>query len=155
MQPLYKRILLMIFVLLMLAQVFPGERPEVITENPSDIHNELLISSEVSTILKGSCYDCHSNETNYPWYTNVVPISWLINHDVEEGRGELNFSNWAEYSDKRKHHKLDELIEEVQEGEMPMEAYTVIHQGSKLDDGQIAALTKWAKEEMAKINIAE
>ncbi|MFY0605732.1 MAG: heme-binding domain-containing protein [Cyclobacteriaceae bacterium] len=153
MQPIYKRVLLFVFVLLMLIQVFPGERPAVIEKNPSDIHQEVLIDDEVSNILKTSCYDCHSNETKYPWYTNVVPVSWLINHDVEEGREELNFSEWAQYSDKRKHHKLEELIEEVEEGEMPMEAYTFIHRSTKLNEQQIAVLTQWAKTEMSKFDL--
>ncbi|MFT6881479.1 MAG: hypothetical protein ACI83W_000101 [Marinoscillum sp.] len=153
MRSILKRIALVFFVLLILAQVFPGERPEVIMENPNDIHQEIVIETGVSTLLRAACYDCHSNETSYPWYVNVVPVSWLVIHDINEARGELNFSNWKDYSPKKKHHKLEEIAEEVSEREMPLEVYTITHQDAKLSEAQISLIVKWAQSEMENISL--
>lgn len=146
----------MVLILALVAiQFTPSEKPAVVLENPGDIHNEVLINQEVSGILRAACYDCHSNETSYPWYASVAPVSWLVTHDVEEGRDELNFSEWATYPAKRKHHKLEEVIEQVEEGEMPMPIYTVTHGEARLSDDQMAALVSWANTEMGKINLTE
>ncbi len=153
MRSILKRIVLVFFVLLILAQVFPGERPEVIMDNPNDIHQEIVIETEVSSLLRAACYDCHSNETSYPWYASVVPVSWLVIHDINEGRGELNFSKWKEYSPKRKHHKLEEIAEEVSEGEMPLQVYTTTHREANLTEIQITLIVDWAQSEMEKIVI--
>lgn len=148
-----RRIGFVLLIALVIIQFFQPEKPEVITENPNDIHEVLTIKPEVSQILKTACYDCHSNETNYPWYANVAPISWLVIHDVEEGRHELNFSEWATYSEKKKHHKLEEAMEEVEEGEMPLQVYTLTHGDASLSDTQVAELVSWVKAEMGKISV--
>lgn len=148
-----KRIGLAIIIVLILIQVFPGEKPSVTMDNPGDIHEEILVDTEVSKILKTACYDCHSNETKYPWYASVAPVSWLVIKDTNEGRDELNFSEWVSYSEKRKHHKLEELIEEVEEGEMPLEVYTYTHAEARLSEEQIATLISWAQESMSEIQV--
>lgn len=135
----------------LLIQIFPGEKPETNFDNPGDIHKEMLINPEVSQILKTACYDCHSNESRFPWYANIAPVSWLVIHDINEGRGELNFSEWATYSPKRKKHKLDEVGEEVEEGEMPMSIYTWTHREADLTNEQRDVLIKWAKQSMLLI----
>ncbi|XOV92344.1 MAG: heme-binding domain-containing protein [Bacteroidota bacterium] len=143
-----KYALLGIIALLIIIQFFTGEKPTVTSDNPGDIHQVLSINTEVSKILKEACYDCHSNETIYPWYASVAPVSWLVIHDVNEGRRELNFSTWAEYPVKRKNHKLDEVIELVEEGEMPMPIYTITHSEAKLSQEDIKLLVDWAKASM-------
>ena len=107
-------------------------------------------SPEVQGTLKSACYDCHSANTNYPWYSNVAPISyWLADH-IEEGKEHLNFSDWANYTDKKKDHKLEELVEEVKEGEMPLNEYTWTHADARLTQEQITALLTWAQETRKK-----
>lgn len=101
--------------------------------------------ASVVEVLKSSCYDCHSNQTNYPWYSQVAPLSWWIDHHIEEGRDELNFSEWGTYSIKRKTKKLHEIIEEVEENEMPLESYLWIHSESKLSPEQVTELLDWIK----------
>ncbi|MEP4535105.1 MAG: heme-binding domain-containing protein [Cyclobacteriaceae bacterium] len=125
-------------------QIFPGEKPATSLDNPNDIHKEVLIDPAVSKTLRNACYDCHSNETVYPWYANIAPISWLVIHDIEEGREELNFSEWIPYSLKRKNHKLEEIAEEVEEGEMPMKIYTFTHAEGRLSADEKEALINWA-----------
>ena len=100
----------------------------------------------VKKILMTSCYDCHSNSTQYPWYNNIAPVSfWLADH-VKEGKEHLNFSEWESYSMKKKEHKLEELIDEVSAIEMPLNEYIWTHKEAKLSAEQINDVVEWAKE---------
>ncbi|WP_258102744.1 heme-binding domain-containing protein [Marinoscillum sp. MHG1-6] len=138
-------VLVFALVTLVVLQLFPGTKPETTLDNPNDIHKEVLIAPEVSKILRKACYDCHSNETVYPWYGNIAPVSWLVYHDVEEGREELNFSEWIPYSLKKKNHKLEEIAEEVEEGKMPLPIYVSIHPEADLTREERELLINWAK----------
>jgi len=103
---------------------------------------ETKVTEQVKEILKANCYDCHSNQTVYPWYAEIAPVSfWMADH-VNEGKYELNFSEWSSFSTKRKDHKLEELVEEVEEGEMPLDSYTWIH--GKLSEKDQKNLLDWA-----------
>lgn len=102
------------------------------------------IPNDIKKILINSCYDCHSYETKYPWYTNIAPISWWIEHHINEGRDELNFSVWDKYSYKIKDHKLEEIVEMVEEKEMPLKSYLPMHPEAKLTDSQRKILIDWA-----------
>lgn len=106
--------------------------------------------AEINIILQTACYDCHSNHTNYPWYTNIQPIGLWMQHHVDEGKDELNFSIFNTYSAKRKKHKLKEIIEELEAHEMPLGSYTIIHKEAELTAEQISMLTQWATTEMEK-----
>ena len=150
-----KRILIGLIVVFVLIQFWPVDRPETIVDNPNDIHQEIVIKTEVSNLLKAACYDCHSTEITYPWYASVAPVSFWINDHIEDGSRHLNFSEWATYSDKKKHHKLEEIYEEVEEGEMPLDSYTWLHGEARLSETQVQELVSWAKGEMKKINVGE
>ena len=100
---------------------------------------------QVISILRKACYDCHSNETRYPWYSYVAPVSWLVIRDVEIGRDELNLSLWSEQSKRRKIKILKEISEEVEEKEMPLKVYTVTHRDAILSDEEISAITQWTE----------
>lgn len=102
-------------------------------------------NSEIAGMLKTACYDCHSNQPTYPWYTNIAPVSWWIKHHIDEGSHHLNFSIWGTYKEKRKNHKLDECVEMVEEGEMPMSSYTIMHGDAKLTDAQKLQLVEFFK----------
>jgi hypothetical protein len=102
-------------------------------------------NSEVANSLKIACYDCHSNQPTYPWYSNIAPVSWWIKHHIDEGSHHLNFSIWGTYKEKRKNHKLDECIEMIEEGEMPMSSYTIMHSEAKLTDAQKLQLVEFFK----------
>jgi hypothetical protein len=101
--------------------------------------------------LKRSCNDCHSNETVYPWYSNISPFSWLLAEHIEEGRRELNFSVWTTYSAKKKRRKLDEVCEQITSGEMPHNQYLWIHRDAVLSQEDKKILCDWAETEKAKI----
>jgi hypothetical protein len=100
---------------------------------------------EVAKVLKKACYDCHSNETVWPWYAKVAPVSWLVTRDVNEGREHLNFSEWQGFEEGRKLKKLKEVAEEVEEGEMPMAIYVPLHPEAKLSDAEKKLLVDWAE----------
>ena len=92
-----------------------------------------------------ACYDCHSFESKYPWYSNVAPVSWWVKYHIDEGREELNFSKWSTYSAKKKDHKLEEIVEEVEEGEMPLKPYPITHPDAQLSEMQKEEFITWVK----------
>ena len=107
---------------------------------------ELKASPEVSAVLERACYDCHSNETKWPWYSQVAPVMWLVTRDVNDGRKHLNFSTWDSYEQGRKLKKLEEIAQEVEEGGMPMELYVSLHPEASLTKAERAQLVDWAKK---------
>ncbi|NAS11707.1 heme-binding domain-containing protein [Poritiphilus flavus] len=102
--------------------------------------------AEVRTILKESCYDCHSNNTVYPWYNNIAPVSFWIAGHVDEGKEHFNISAWDSYDAKKKDHKLEEVVEVMEEHSMPLNEYTWTHEEARLSQGQIDAILEWAKK---------
>lgn len=140
-----KKILIVILsVFLILQFIRPADNnSEIIIAN--DISSSIQMSPEVSNILKASCYDCHSNKTNKMWYQNIQPFGWWINHHIEEGKDELNFSEFNTYSLKRRAHKLEEIAEMVEENEMPLSSYTLIHGEAELNADQKKLIVDWAK----------
>ncbi len=93
--------------------------------------------------MKTSCYDCHSNETVWPWYSYVAPVSFLVAGDVEDGRKRVNFSEWDKYDEKKKEKKMDAMIEAVEAGGMPLPKYLITHSDAKLDPEKIKILKDW------------
>lgn len=139
-----RNILIGIIALFLLMQLFRIDK----SIKPVDPRKDFIAitqpnDGEVSYLLKMACYDCHSSQPSYPWYTNIAPVSWWIRHHIDEGQHELNFSEWGSYTDKRKDHKLEECIELVEEGEMPMASYTWMHEEAKLTDAQKLKLVEF------------
>lgn len=141
-----KKIGLALFAIFVIIQFFRIDttNPEVIAEN--DFLYAVGASDDVAQIIKTSCYDCHSNTTQYPWYSNVAPVSWWLKDHINEAREELNFSEWETFEHKRKLKKLKESVEELEEKEMPLKAYTITHGDAKLSDEQREMLVNWFKE---------
>jgi len=100
---------------------------------------------EVSEILKKACRDCHSNNTVYPWYAEVQPVAWWLNDHINEGKKELNLDEFATYSIGRQYKKLEECIDQVKEGEMPLWSYTLIHTNAKLTDAEKQTFIDWCQ----------
>lgn len=139
-----KKILLILLIAFVLIQFYPPEKNASGVIPETDIIVMVNPPAPVGNILKNSCYDCHSNTTNYPWYNSIVPVSyWLADH-IEHGKEHLNFSVWGEYNAKKKAHKLEELTEEVKRHEMPLNTYLWMHADARLSDEQIKMLTDWA-----------
>jgi hypothetical protein len=141
-------ILLAVFLLI---QFIPAEMPETIAVNEHDLMALDHMDEEVALILRNSCYDCHSNETRLPWYGYVAPAKWLVIKDIKEGRKELNFSNWNRLEKREQINILQDMMEEVEEGHMPLPVYTLIHMDARLNDAQKEKLSEWSEELMEKI----
>ncbi|MFM2360503.1 MAG: hypothetical protein RLY16_2496 [Bacteroidota bacterium] len=110
-----------------------------------DISTLYPVPDKVKDILKTSCNDCHSNNTAYPWYSNFQPVAWWLNDHVQEGKRELNFNEFAGYRLRKQYHKLEEIVEQVKEGEMPLKSYTLVHGNAKLTEDQKYTLTAWSE----------
>jgi hypothetical protein len=109
------------------------------------------VPPQVDAILKRSCADCHSNETSYPWYSQITPVNWFLDNHIQEGRRELNMSVWNTYPVKKKGRKLDEICDQVEKGEMPLPSYLWIHWDAGLKPGDAQLLCDWARSEKAKL----
>lgn len=102
----------------------------------------------VKNILEVSCYDCHSNNTTYPWYSNLQPVMWFLTNHVNEGKNHLNFDEFGDYSLKKQHQKMEEIVEVLDKNEMPLTSYTIIHRDANLTAEQKEELVAWAKANM-------
>ncbi len=144
-----KKIGFVLLVVLVVAQFFGPEKNDGDLTTISKFIEETNPPEDVHKILKESCFDCHSDKTKYPWYNSITPINyWLADH-VKDGKKHLNFSKWSSYSLKKKAHKMDELHEEVEKKEMPLNSYTWTHAEAKLTPEQIKAVVAWGKKAQA------
>lgn len=112
---------------------------------------KMQVPSDIDAILKRSCYDCHSHETRWPWYSNVAPASWLLADHVSEGRGHMNFSDWAQYDTDDAEDLFEEIAKEVRKGAMPLSSYTLIHSDAKLTEEDKRKLIDWATSEHRRL----
>lgn len=145
-----KNILLGLLGVLVVIQFFRIDKTNPPVEPGQDFLNLAAPPAELGTLIRNACYDCHSNETKYPWYTNVQPVAWWVKDHIDEGREELNFSEWGTYNAKKRAHKMEEAVEETKEGEMPLSSYTWVHANSRLSDAQRQELAAWFQEQMTK-----
>ena len=146
-----KKILYVLLAVLVIIQFFRPQRNEAAGPFPNDVNNSFPMTAEVKATLETACFDCHSNNTRYPWYANVQPVAWWLQNHVNEGKSELNFSEFASYAPKKQHHKFEEIKEAVTDGWMPLDSYKWIHKDAKLTKEQSTAIAKWCDENMAKL----
>jgi len=123
--------------------------------NPPVIHDLMASSAtppQVAAMLHAACYDCHSSETLWPWYSHIAPMSWLIASDVKEGREHLNLSDWPNDNPMRAAKRLENMSDEISSGEMPLPKYTKIHADARLTRIQRKELSDWLDAEAAQSN---
>ncbi len=149
-----KRIIFILVALLALIQII---RPDKITTNDTSGDVSVLYTTpdDVKSILKTACYDCHSNEPAYPWYFNVQPVGWWLQSHIDEGRHHLNFSAFKNYDAKKADHKMEEVIEVIQQNEMPLGSYTLLHKEAKLSETDKQKIIEWAKSVRLKIRAGD
>ena len=141
---IWKRIFIGLIIVLVVIQFFRPTRNQAAAPSDNDINRKYTVPENVSAILQRSCYDCHSNTTVYPWYANVQPVAWWLDNHIRNGKRKLNFSEFLGYPLKRQDHKLEELIEMIDEREMPLKSYLLIHRTAKLSADQVKLLKDWA-----------
>lgn len=139
-------------ILLVLLVVFVGIQFVPTQRNQSDVVPKtdfILINNpqkNISTILHTSCYDCHSNNTEYPWYNKVQPTSWFLERHIKKGKSELNFNEWNDYSNRRKKSKLKSIINQIKDDQMPLSSYTLIHKDAILSKTEKTLLIDYMKK---------
>jgi hypothetical protein len=152
MKRFFKYFLLTLLILFVLVQFYPRPPKNVdLSASPNDISVTNKTTLGVQNILKKSCYDCHSNNTTYPWYASIQPVAWWLGNHITEGKKHLNFSEFGTYSLSQKYKKLEETIHEVENGDMPLTSYTLIHTDAKLGAAEKKTLLDWANAEYANM----
>lgn len=144
-----KKILVFLLVVFVISQFFGPEKNEGNLDTVNTFLSETNPPENVLEILKTSCFDCHSAKTVYPWYNNITPVNYWLAEHIRDGKKHLDFSKWDSFSLKKKEHKMDELYEEVEKGEMPLDSYTWTHSEANLSQDQINAIVAWGKKVQA------
>lgn len=146
-----KKIGIGILVILIAVQFIrpPKNQSEGLSEN--DISATYGIPEAVHSILMEKCYDCHSNNTRYPWYVNIQPVGWWMNGHIDHGKEHLNFSEFKSYTEKKALHKLEELSEMVTDGEMPLASYLWVHRDAKVSPSEVTMINNWIQSMGVKI----
>ena len=145
---MFKKILLALLVLLIVIQFIHPSRNISKGEQPNNIANAFNVPAEVKTILDKACMDCHSNNTRYPWYSKIQPVDWWLDDHVKEGKRGLNLDELGARPAWLRYHKMEEVIEQVKEGKMPLNSYTWIHKDAILTADEKAKITNWAQSVM-------
>ncbi|QIP11801.1 heme-binding domain-containing protein [Spirosoma aureum] len=146
-----RKVLLGLLVILVVIQFIRPEKNQSTGVSPNDITTKYAVPANVQPVLKRACFDCHSNNTTYPWYDNIQPVSWWLNNHIKEGKDELNFSEFASYSPKKARHKLEEVGEAVTEGWMPLDSYLWIHHEAALKPEEAKLIADWASQLRSQI----
>lgn len=129
-----------VFLALIVMQLFRPARTNPTSDPSASFEAVVKPPQQVASSLKRACNDCHSNQTVWPWYSNIAPASWLVVNDVNEGRVHLNFSNWTQSGAEGEKPDIGDLCSEVQAGKMPLRGYTLLHPQAKLSTQEVTAL---------------
>jgi len=145
-----KQVLVVFIVVPVLVQFIKVDKNES-TDLSYDISNSYPVSNDLSQLLKVSCYDCHSNNTTYPWYSEIQPVAWWLDHHVQDGKKHLNFSEFTKTKIAVQNHKFEEIIEMVEDKEMPLPSYTYLglHPQANLTDNQRDLIVNWGINQMS------
>ena len=139
-----RKISLVLLIVLVAMQFIQPARNANGQAMPADITKHFTVPTSVESILKTSCYDCHSNNTRYPWYANIQPMGWLLSNHIKDGKAELNFNEFGNYSKRRRLNKLKATSNSIKDGSMPLSSYTFLHRAAKLSKENKALVIKWA-----------
>ena len=134
-------VLLIVFIAIQFIQPARNTNGQVM---PADITKHFTVPGSVEAILKTSCYDCHSNNTRYPWYANIQPMGWLLANHIKKGKADLNFNEFGNYSRRRQLSKLKAINNSIKEGTMPLSSYALLHRDAKLSQNNKELVMEWA-----------
>ncbi len=152
---IFKKIVLILLIVFIAIQFIQPARNKSGQVLPTDFSKAVSVPENVKMILQTACYDCHSNNTNYPWYTYVQPVGWILNNHIINGKKELNFSDFGSYPIRKQQSKLKAIADQIKDGEMPLYSYTIIHKNARLSKEQKVLITGWAQkaqDSLDKIN---
>ncbi len=137
-------VILVLIIGIQFIQPAPNKSGQVL---PIDISKIYKVPENVQAILKKSCYDCHSNNTNYPWYAKIQPAGWWLASHIKKGKEDLNFSEFGNYSTFRQQSKFNSIYHSIEDGTMPLRSYTFVHRNSKLSRTEQETIINWASKE--------
>ena len=147
----FKYILLGLLVIFIIIQFFRPAKNISVQLSENDISHRFNMSPELTKIFQNSCYDCHSNNTRYPWYWQIQPVTWWMNGHISDAKREVNYSEFLSYPARKQYKKIEETNEQVQENEMPLSSYTLIHQSARLDKAQKLLVKQWTAGVMSQL----
>ena len=139
---IFKRVLLVLLVICIIIQFFRPVK-NLSGDTTHDISKNYVVSADVHAILIKACYDCHSNKTRYPWYAEAQPIAWWMADHIQEAKRKINFNEFSSYRIAKQFKKLEDCMDEVKDGSMPLPSYTLIHQNAILTDAEKSTFTNW------------
>ena len=145
MKKFFKRFFLILLIIFIGLQFFRPTKNKSTGVQPNDITTKYAVPNDVMAVLKTSCYDCHSNNTVYPWYAEIQPVTWWLNNHIVDGKKDLNFSEFASYRIRKQYRKMEEVGELVKDNKMPISSYTIIHKDAILNDQQKQILYNWVE----------
>ena len=143
MKKYFKKIVVALIIVFIGLQLIPKNYNTSNEVLSTDFMTTFKVPKQIESLLKTSCYDCHSNNTHYPWYNKIQPVAWFMEEHIEEGKEELNFSEFGDYSKRRQKSKLKSIISQIKDDEMPLWNYTLIHQDAKLSENEKEILEDW------------
>jgi len=136
--------------LFVVAQFLGPAKTNPAVDQAQTLQSRTQVSPQVAAILDRSCGDCHSNNTHWPWYSNVAPVSWFVISHVDDGRRDMNFSEWGQYDARRQSGQLQQICREAKRGSMPLSSYTPLHPGTKLTPEDVKVLCDWTNAERTR-----
>ncbi|MEQ1676704.1 MAG: heme-binding domain-containing protein [Chitinophagaceae bacterium] len=145
---MFRKVMLVLLAALVVIQFFRPKKNKSDGPQPNYIGNAFAVPADVKSILAKACNDCHSNNTRYPWYSNFQPVLWWLNNHIQDGKKEINFDEYSNRSLRYQYHKMEETIEMVKEGKMPINSYTWTHKDAKLTTEEKTKITGWAQSVM-------
>ena len=153
MKIIIKKILFIGLIIFLLIQLYQPARnisfEQDITGNFTKVYN---VPKNIETILRTSCYDCHSNNTNYPWYSYIQPARFFMESHIKKGKENLNFNEFGNYSSRKQKNKLDRMIKEIKSDEMPLSSYTLIHKNAILTSTQKTEVLNWMNKTIDSVS---
>ncbi|MDQ6756056.1 MAG: heme-binding domain-containing protein [Bacteroidota bacterium] len=142
---MFKKILIILLIVFVLIQFIRPAKNKSDVVSPHDISTKYPVPDSVQQILKVACNDCHSNNTQYPWYSEIQPVGWWLSNHIKDGKRVLNFSEFISYRIKKQFHRVNDIEELVKKDEMPLSSYTLIHTNAKLSPHQKLILANWTE----------
>ena len=139
-----KKAIWITLAVIVIIQFIDSRLPQTAPPGPKELSVTEKMPSDVKELMSKACYDCHSMESRFPWYSHVAPVKWLVKSDILGGRRHVNFSDWGDYQDKQKVKKLDDIHEEVEKHDMPPSNYLLMHKEARLTDTDRQKIVAWA-----------
>ena len=146
-----KKIVVLGLIIFLLIQFYqPARNLDYGQVLPTHFNKIYAVPPNVESILRISCYDCHSNDTEYPWYSYVQPTRLFLDNHIKEGKENLNFSTFGDYSQRKQENKLERIVKQIKSDEMPLRSYTILHQDAVLNENQKQEIINWINSQLEK-----